>query len=144
MTTFNTSREIPAAPDLVFAAIRNPQRLARWWGPAGFTNTITGFDFTPGGRWSLTMHGPNGANYPNELVFAVIDAPGRVAMQHVSEPKFLLIITLAATAAGTLVSWAQTFESAEVAARLEAIVVPANDQNLERLAAEVLQPPSVG
>lgn len=35
MTPFNTSREIPATMEQVFAAISNPERLARWWGPAG-------------------------------------------------------------------------------------------------------------
>jgi len=40
---------------------------------------------------------------------------------------------LAASAAGTLVSWAQAFENPEV---------PANEQNLDRLSAEVLRPPA--
>lgn len=34
--------------------------------------------------------------------------------------------------------WSQAFESPELAAKMEAIVVPANEQNLDRLAAEVL------
>jgi hypothetical protein len=42
---------------------------------------------------------------------------------------------------GTVVSWSQTFESSEVASRLERIVVPANEQNLERLSVEVLRKP---
>ncbi|MEY4757905.1 MAG: hypothetical protein RJA34_2803, partial [Pseudomonadota bacterium] len=37
MTTFFTSREIPAPAETIFDAIRNPERLARWWGPNGFT-----------------------------------------------------------------------------------------------------------
>ncbi len=86
------------------------------------------------------MHGPNGNNYPNENVFAEIEPPSKVVVQHVSEPKFRLTITLA-SAAGTVVSWSQAFESSEVASRLEHIVVPANDQNLERLSAEVLRKP---
>jgi hypothetical protein len=40
MTTFKTSREIPATVEQVFAAISDSERLARWWGPAGFTNTF--------------------------------------------------------------------------------------------------------
>ena len=40
MTTFSTSREIPAPLAQVFAAISTPGRLARWWGPAGFRNTF--------------------------------------------------------------------------------------------------------
>ena len=139
MTTFNTSREIPATVEQVFAAISDPERLARWWGPAGFTNTFNVCEFRNGGRWSFIMHGPNGHDYPNENVFAEIEAPGKVVVQHASEPKYRLTIMLAASAAGTVASWAQAFESSEVASRLEPIVVPANEQNLERLSVEVLR-----
>jgi len=138
MTTFKTSRKIPATVDQVFAAFQ-PERLVRWWGPAGFTNTFSLCEFKPGGRWSFTMHGPDGGNYPNEAVFAEIEAPRKVVIQHVSEPKFRLTITLEPSAEETVVFWAQAFENAEVARRLEPIVVPANQQNLERLSAEVLR-----
>lgn len=141
MTAFNTSREIPATVEQVFAAISDPERLARWWGPAGFTNTFGVCEFRNGGRWSLTMHGPNGKNYPNENVFAEIESPRKVVIQHVSEPKFRLTIILDASAAGTVVSWSQAFESSEVARRHEHIVVPANEQNLDRLSVEVLPKP---
>jgi hypothetical protein len=56
----------------------------------------------------------------------------------VSNPKYRLIITLIPSAEGTTVSWAQTFDSADVASRIEHIVVPANEQNLDRLSDEVL------
>ena len=139
MTTFNTSREIPATVEQVFAAISDPKRLARWWGPAGFTNTFNVCEFKNGGRWSFIMHGPNGNDYPNEIVFAEIESPRKVVFQHISEPKFQLTILLAPSAVGTVVSWAQAFESSEVAGHLEHIVVPANEQNLERLSIEVLR-----
>ncbi|MFZ6645141.1 SRPBCC domain-containing protein [Undibacterium sp. TJN25] len=141
MTTFNTSREIPATVEKVFAAIKDPQRLALWWGPAGFTNTFKVFEFTNGGQWSFTMHGPDGKNYPNENMFAEIEAPTKVVVQHVSEPVFRLTIRLASSTKGTVVSWSQAFESPEVASRLEHICVPANEQNLDRLTAEVSRSP---
>ena len=139
VTTFRTSLEIPAPVEQVFAAISDAARLARWWGPAGFTNTFDVCEFKTGGRWSFVMHGPDNRNYPNENVFAEIERPGKVVVQHISEPKFRLTIELVPSAAGTVVSWSQKFESAEMAARLEPIVVPANEQNLERLSAEVLR-----
>jgi uncharacterized protein YndB with AHSA1/START domain len=144
VTTFNTSREIPATAEQVFAAISQPERLARWWGPAGFTNTFHVCEFKNGGRWSFIMHGPDGRKYPNENVFAEIDPPGKVVVQHASEPKYRLSIELVSSAVGTVVSWSQAFESSEVASRLEHIVVPANDQNLERLSAEILREPGGG
>ncbi len=137
MNPFNTSREIPATVEQVFAAISNPERLARWWGPAGFTNTFNLCEFKTGGRWSYIMHGPDGKNYKNESVFSEIESPKKIVIQHVSGPKYRLTIGLAASAAGTVVSWSQEFESPEVAGRIEHIVVPANEQNLDRLTTEV-------
>jgi uncharacterized protein YndB with AHSA1/START domain len=141
VVTFTTSREISAPPEQVFAALAHPQRLARWWGPDGFTNTFDVCEFTPGGCWSFVMHGPDGATYPNESVFAEIAPPTIVVVQHVSEPKFRLSVTLSPSATGTTVAWEQVFEDSEFARRVEHIVVPANDQNLQRLEAEVLRPP---
>ena len=115
MTTFNTSREIPATPEQVFAAISDPERLARWWGPAGFTNTFDVCEFKTGGQWSFIMHGPDGRNYQNENIFSEVQPPELVIIEHVSEPKFHLTIHLAPSGAGTLLSWSQTFASEDVA-----------------------------
>jgi len=141
VSTFSTSREIRATVEQVFAAISRPERLARWWGPAGFTNTFNVCEFRNGGRWSLVMHGPDGRNYPNENAFAHVEAPHKVVVRNV---KYRLTISLAPSAAGTLVSWAQAFDNPEVASRLEHVVVPANEQNLDRLCAEVLREPDGG
>jgi uncharacterized protein YndB with AHSA1/START domain len=139
MTSFDTSREIPTPREQVFAAFSDPERLARWWGPAGFTNTFSVCEFRTGGSWVFVMHGPDGRNYQNESRFAEVEAPGTVVIQHVSEPRYRLTIRLAPSAAGTVVSWSQLFESEKAASRLQHIVVPANEQNLDRLAAEVLR-----
>ncbi|PXX33931.1 SRPBCC domain-containing protein [Undibacterium pigrum] len=138
MTTFATSRDIPASPEQVFAAISDPERLARWWGPAGFSNTFSIFEFKTGGQWSFVMHGPDDKNYLNESQFAEVDAPHKVVVQHVSEPRFRLTISLVPSATGTLVSWTQVFEDAQIASKIEHIVVPSNEQNLDRLTVEVV------
>ena len=139
LTTFQTRREIPASPDQVFAAFSDPQRLARWWGPAGFTNVFSVCEFKPGGKWSFVMHGPDRGHYANESVFAEIEFARKVVVQHVSQPRYLLTITMDPSAAGTTVSWTQVFENAEVARKIERIVVPSNEQNLDRLTEEVLK-----
>jgi uncharacterized protein YndB with AHSA1/START domain len=137
MTTFNASREIHATIEQVFAAF-SPEHLSRWWGPSGFTNTFDVCEFRSGGQWSFVMHGPDGRNYPNENMFKEIEEPTKVVVQHLSEPKYILTITLTPSSKNTVVSWSQAFESEKVASRLEHIIIPANDQNLERLESEVL------
>ena len=139
MTTFSTSRVIPATVDQVFAAFSHPERLARWWGPAGFTNEFSVCEFKNGGRWSFVMRGPDGRTYRNESVFAEIDPPSKIVVHHVSGPEYRLTIVLMAAAVGTVVSWSQAFERDDVARRIEHVVVPGNEQNLDRLAAEVLR-----
>lgn len=137
MNTFDHALDLAASPAQVYAAISDPVRLARWWGPAGFTNTFEVCEFREGGRWHFVMHGPDGGNYPNQSVFARIVPLEEVVVRHESEPRFHLTIGLSPSAKGTLVCWAQRFDSAEVARKLEAIVVPANEQNLQRLGDEV-------
>ncbi len=137
MTTFKTSRVFAATPEAVYAAFAAPERLARWWGPDGFRNTFDTFDFKPGGLWRFTMHGPNGADYPNESTFVTLE-PGRtIVLRHTNQPHFQLTIGLEANAGGTLVTWAQAFDDADVAAKVKHIVEPANEQNLDRWQAEV-------
>lgn len=138
--TFRTSRTIAADPSSVFAAFEDRARLQAWWGPAGFTNTFARCEFKPGGQWSFVMHGPNGKNYPNESSFREIERDRKVVIQHVSQPRYILTITLEPAEGGrTRVRWEQEFEDPRVAAGVEHIVVPANEQNLDRLTAEVLR-----
>ena len=137
MTTFNTSREIAASVEEIFAAFTDGERLARWWGPNGFTNTFHTFEFETGGRGIYTMHSPNGGNPANESVFELVEPPRKVIIHHTSQPLYRLTIQLDPSDAGTVVSWSQEFDDAAVAGRIAKIVIPANEQNLDRLSAEV-------
>jgi len=132
-TTFTTSRHLAATPAAVFAAIQDPARLATWWGPDGFSNRFEVFEFQPGGRWVFTMIGPDGATYPNESVFANIEADRQVVIRHVCQPFFELTITLESSPGGTQLLWEQAFDDAAVAQAVRHIVEPANEQNLDRL-----------
>ena len=136
MTTFNTSREIAASPDEIVAAFSDAERLARWWGPAGFTNTFHTFEFETGGRWVYTMHSPHGGNPENESVFELIE-PNKIVIRHISQPLYRLAIDLTTSDKGSIVSWSQSFDDADVARRIEKIVVPANEQNLDKLMIEL-------
>jgi uncharacterized protein YndB with AHSA1/START domain len=135
---FVHSRVIDAPPVQVFRAIAEPERLARWFGPDGFTSTFELFEFRPGGTWRFMFHGPDGTDYPNESVFREIVAPERVVIEHLSEGHhFFLTITLAPEGRKTRVGWRQEFDTAEHRDRIAEFVLPANEQNLDRLTAEV-------
>ncbi len=129
----STERVLSVNPRDVFAAFEQPDRLAQWWGPNGFRNTFEQFEFTPGGRWIYVMHGPNGANYPNESVFREIKPDTKIVIGHVSQPRFTLTVTLTPRGDKTHLVWDQQFENAEVATSLRHICEPANEQNLDRL-----------
>lgn len=132
-----TTRVVHARRELVFEAFRDPQHLARWWGPKGFTNTFHEFDFRPGGTWRFVMHAPTGASYQNRSVFVELVAPERIVFDHVSGPTFRMTVTLAEQAGATTIGWWMLFESASECDRVKKFAVEANEQNLDRLEAEL-------
>lgn len=128
-----SSRTFSASADDIFAAIANPSRLARWWGPKGFANTFEQFDFRVGGDWIFTMHGPDGRDYANHSVFTAID-PGRsVVLHHQSAPVFTMHMKMDADGNRTRLTWAMEFENSLVRDQLAPICVPANEENFDRL-----------
>jgi uncharacterized protein YndB with AHSA1/START domain len=137
MSVFHHAREIPATPETVFAVFQNPERLARWWGPDGFTNTFHTFEFKQGGSWVFTMHGPDGKNYANESEFLEIVPNSMVRLKHISLPRYELSITLEPNTVGTLISWVGVFENRAFAESMRQFLEGANEQNLNRLACEI-------
>jgi uncharacterized protein YndB with AHSA1/START domain len=136
--TLRTSRVLAAGPQAVWAAFADGGRLARWWGPAGFSNVFETFDFRPGGAWRFDMIGPDGQRYANVCRFGELRPAERLTVHHVVEPVFTLAVTLAAAESGHIrLDWAQTFADGRTARQLQALCGPANEQNLDRLAAEL-------
>lgn len=76
------SRLFDASRDVVFEAWTNPKHVAQWWGPDGFTLTIHEMDVRPGGVWRFIMHGPDGVDYPNKIVYTSVDKPELLAYIH--------------------------------------------------------------
>jgi len=135
---FVHSRLINAPRERVFKAFSEPEHLTRWWGPDGFTSTFHTFDLRVGGKWTFVLHGPDGTDYPNESVFVEVVAPQRVVLEHLSESHhFYLTITFESVENNTSVGWRQVFDDVEHKKRVAHIVEEANEQNLDRLEAEV-------
>lgn len=131
-----TQRLIAAPRERVWTALSDPGALAGWWGPAGFTNTFHEFDFRPGGVWRFTLHGPDGTAYAMDHRFAEIVTGERLVVRHLQPGHdFTLTITLAAEGAQTRLGWRMLFDDPAEAERVRAFVIPANEQNLDRLEA---------
>jgi uncharacterized protein YndB with AHSA1/START domain len=132
-----STRLIAAPRERVYGAFRDPERLARWWGPEGFTSTIEAFDLRPGGAWRLTMYGPDGTDYPNESVFVEVVPAERVVYDHLGSHRFRMTISWADEGGATRVTWRMRFETPAECERMKAFVPAANEQNLDRLEAEL-------
>jgi uncharacterized protein YndB with AHSA1/START domain len=133
-----SARAFAAPRERVFEAFRDASRLARWWGPKGFTSTFETFDLRPGGTWRSVMHGPDGVDHPNESVFLAVEAPARIVFRHVSEAHpFEMTITLDEQGGGTRMTWRMRHQNAEHCAKVTPIVMRANEENFDRLAAEL-------
>jgi uncharacterized protein YndB with AHSA1/START domain len=94
--TIVTSRVIDAPPEQVFDAFTDPEHLARWWGPDGFTTTTSAFDMRPGGVWRFVMHGPDGRDYQNRIIYDEIVRPSLIRYRHgddVEPVRFQNVIT---------------------------------------------------
>ena len=76
------SREFDAPRDLVFQAWTDPAHLHQWYGPNGFSLTIHEADIRPGGTWRFIMHGPDGTDYGNRIVYQEIVRPERLVYLH--------------------------------------------------------------
>ncbi len=55
---------LDAPVSLVWEAWTDPERIAQWWGPRGFSTRVVEMDLRPGGVWRYVMSGPDGKEYP--------------------------------------------------------------------------------
>lgn len=76
------TRIFSAPRELVFTVFTDPLHLPHWWGPRGFTITTHAIDVRPGGTWRFIMHGADGTNYDNKIVYREIEKPARLVYTH--------------------------------------------------------------
>lgn len=135
-----TVRDIDAPRETVFSAWSEPEHLKVWWGPHGFTNTFDVFDFRPGGYWKFTMHGPEKGHYRNEVEFIAISPPECIHWKRHSQPYFQIYATFAALSGHrTRVTFQMLFDTPEECAKLRPYVVDKNEENMDRLEAQIAQ-----
>jgi len=76
------SRVLNAPVKLVWEVWTKPEHIVKWWGPNSFTTTDKGMQLKAGGHWYFTMHGPDGINYPNHIVFLEVVPYEKLMYRH--------------------------------------------------------------
>ncbi|HUR69187.1 MAG TPA: SRPBCC domain-containing protein [Candidatus Thermoplasmatota archaeon] len=133
-----STRTFPHPPAALFAAFVEPERLARWWGPAGAVNVFHRFDPRPGGAWELTMTLHDGATHRMRKRFLEFDPPRRILVHHAQEGHdFTIAMEYEPVPGGSRLVWTTRFANAEQLAAVEKVFAAANEQNFDRLAAEM-------
>lgn len=107
------SKLLSAPVELVWEVWTDPDHIKNWWGPDGFTNTISRMDFRANGEWNFVMHGPDGTNYKNKNIFREIIKHEKIVYEHTSAPKFLATITFESQGKKTKIDWHMLFETRE-------------------------------
>lgn len=134
-----SSRVLNASVEIVYQMFANPVHLVKWWGPEGFTNTIHEFDLRPGGKWILTMHGPDKGHYENSSVFNTVEPLRLIAWTRVSKPLFQMEIGFERVDdSRTTVSFRMMFSSPEECEKVRRFAEPKNEENFDRLEKELL------
>lgn len=130
--TFNISKE------LLFSAWSNQDVLKKWWGPNGFTNTFTEFDFREGGKWNFIMHGPDKGNYHNEVEFVKIEKPNLIAWKRYSQPLFKVVFTFDEVSENkTKLLFRMIFDTERECTKIKSFAVDKNEENFDRLEEQV-------
>ena len=103
------SRVFDAPRDVVWRMWTEPDQIAQWWGPKGFSNSIDSMDVRRGGAWTFVMHGPDGRDYENKIVYREVVKPTRIAYDHVTRPRFHTTVVFTALGDRTKISMRMLF-----------------------------------
>ena len=77
--TLEITRVLPAVRSVVFEAFSDPNELARWWGPAGFSTPSLELQARVGESYRIEMQPPQGDRFYLTGEFRVVDPPARLA-----------------------------------------------------------------
>jgi uncharacterized protein YndB with AHSA1/START domain len=145
MPSKNNSNEIKitrlydAPIEAVWDAWTDPEQVAKWWGPRGFTLTTHSKDLRPGGNWRYTMHGPDGVDYPNTTLYHEVEKYSKLAYDHGGHddrpPMFRVTVLFSETGGKTKMDMTMTLATPEAAEETRAFIKKAGgDATWDRLA----------
>lgn len=132
----------------VWEAWVQPEQVAQWWGPRGFTLTNHSKDVRTDGHWNYTMHGPDGVDYPNKTKFLEVEKYSRMVYDHGANdnqpPLFRVTVLFSEINGQTKMDMTMAFATAEIAIETSKFIKKAGgDSTWDRLA-EYLEKESSG
>ena len=77
-STLHLEKVLHAPRERVFAACVEPEELAEWWGPTGFTVPSVEICAREGGRYRITMQPPDGEAFHLGGEFREVEPPRRL------------------------------------------------------------------
>lgn len=142
------TRVYDAPVKTVWDAWVDPEQVAKWWGPRGFTLTTHSKDVRTGGTWDYTMHGPDGTDYPNLTKYHEVEKYQRMVYDHGGSrdrpPLFRVTVLFTEIDGQTKLDMTMHFPDAEAAENIRKFIKSAGgDGTWDRLA-EFLENASSG
>ncbi|HEY1292545.1 MAG TPA: SRPBCC family protein [Chloroflexota bacterium] len=94
---FVMTRTFTARRELVYAACTQPQHMAHWWGPRGYTLTVCEMDVRTHGTYRFVQRAPDGNDYAFHGAYREVAPPERVVLTQIFDPypTSELLVTLA-------------------------------------------------
>ncbi len=142
------SRTYDAPVAAVWDAWTDPDQVAQWWGPRGFTLTTHSKDLRPGGHWAYTMHGPDGVDYPNKTVYFEVEEHAKLVYDHGANddrpPMFRVTVTFAEVDGKTHMDMTMSLPTPEAAEEARKFIKKAGGNSTWDRLAEYLEKGSTG
>lgn len=77
-TNLTLTREFNFPRDLVWTAWTEPEHIAQWFGPEGYSTRVEEYEFKTGGQFKYVMIAPDGNEYPGTSIFKEITPKDRI------------------------------------------------------------------
>lgn len=133
------NRIYDAPVKVVWDAWVEPDQVAKWWGPRGFTLTTHHKDVRTGGSWNYIMHGPDGVDYPNKTQFLEVEKYSRLVYDHGANdnqpPMFRVTVNFSEQNGKTKMEMTMALPTADAAKEAKKFIKKAGgDSTWDRLA----------
>jgi uncharacterized protein YndB with AHSA1/START domain len=144
----NIIRLYDAPVEAVWDAWTDPEQVAKWWGPRGFTITTHSKDLRPGGSWVYTMHGPDGVDWPNSTRYFEVEEHKKLVYDHGGSedrpPLFRVTVLFSEVEGRTKMDMTMSVDTPEALEHIRQVIKHASGNSTWDRLAEYLEKQSSG